>query len=307
MKLTKLNINRLLRRLRGNRKYKDRLFQKVFEKKEDLLSLYNAVNHTSYKNADELEITTLDDVIYLSMKNDLSFVISATLNLYEHQSTFNENMPIRGLLYFARLYEAYIKKNKLDIYGRKLVKLPEPRYIVFYNGRSNQPDEMELKLSEAFQSDNPNPVLECRARMININLGHNQELMEGCKRLWDYSYFIAEVNKNLDKGDMLEKAIKKAMDECINKGVLLDILEKSRNEVFDMLLTEYDEKLHMKTLYEQGKEAGREEGLEEGQDMERERINKLYSILLAEKRTDELAKAVNDEKYLEELLRRYNL
>ena len=307
MKLTKLNINRLLRRLRGNRKYKDRLFQKVFEKKEDLLSLYNAVNHTSYKNADELEITTLDDVIYLSMKNDLSFVISATLNLYEHQSTFNENMPIRGLLYFARLYEAYIKKNKLDIYGRKLVKLPEPRYIVFYNGRSNQPDEMELKLSEAFQSDNPNPVLECRARMININLGHNQELMEDCKRLWDYSYFIAEVNKNLDKGDMLEKAIKKAMDECINKGVLLDILEKSRNEVFDMLLTEYDEKLHMKTLYEQGKEAGREEGLEEGQDMERERINKLYSILLAEKRTDELAKAVNDEKYLEELLRRYNL
>ena len=307
MKRTKLNINRLLRRLRGNRKYKDRLFQKVFEKKEDLLSLYNAVNHTSYTNAEELEITTLDDVIYLSMKNDLSFIISATLNLYEHQSTFNANMPIRGLLYFARLYEAYIKKNKLDIYGHKMIDLPEPRYIVFYNGRSNQPDEKELKLSDAFHSDNPNPVLECRARMININLGHNQELMESCKRLWDYSYFIAEVNKNLDKGDMLEKAIKKAMDECINKGVLLDILEKSRNEVFDMLLTEYDEKLHMKTLYEQGKEAGREEGLEEGQDMERERINKLYSILLAEKRTDELAKAVNDEKYLEELLRRYNL
>ena len=307
MKRKKLNINRLLRRLRGNRKHKDRLFQKVFERKEDLLALYNAVNHTSYTNAEELEITTLDDVIYLSMKNDLSFIISATLNLYEHQSTFNANMPIRGLLYFARLYEAYIKKNKLDIYGHKMIDLPEPRYIVFYNGRSNQPDEKELKLSDAFHSDNPNPVLECRARMININLGHNQELMEGCKRLWDYSYFIAEVNQNLDKGYALETAIKKAMDECIEKGILLDILEKSRNEVFDMLLTEYDEKLHMKTLYEQGKEAGREEGLKEGQDMEKERINKLYSILLAEKRTDELAKAVNDEKYLEELLRRYNL
>ena len=197
MKRTKLNINRLLRRLRGNRKHKDRLFQKVFERKEDLLALYNAVNHTSYTNAEELEITTLDDVIYLSMKNDLSFIISATLNLYEHQSTFNANMPIRGLLYFARLYEAYIKKNKLDIYGHKMIDLPEPRYIVFYNGRSNQPDEKELKLSDSFHSDNPNPVLECRARMININLGHNQELMEGCKRLWDYSYFIAEVNQNL--------------------------------------------------------------------------------------------------------------
>ena len=88
-----------------------------------MLALYNAVNHTSYTNAEELEITTLDDVIYLSMKNDLSFIISATLNLYEHQSTFNANMPIRGLLYFARLYEAYIKKNKLDIYGHKMIDL----------------------------------------------------------------------------------------------------------------------------------------------------------------------------------------
>ena len=295
MKRTKLNINRLLRRLRGNRKYKDRLFQKVFEKKEDLLSLYNAVNHTSYKNADELEITTLDDVIYLSMKNDLSFIISATLNLYEHQSTFNENMPIRGLLYFARLYEAYIKKNKLDIYGRKLIILPEPCYIVFYNGRSSQPDEMELKLSDAFQADNSNPVLECRARMININLGHNQELMEGCKRLWDYSYFIAEVNKNFDKGDALEKAIKKAMDVCIEKGVLLDILEKSRNEVFNMLLTEYDEKLHMKTLYEQGR------------DKERERMNKLIIILSEEGKTEELVKAAKDPVYQEKLFKEYNL
>ena len=115
--------------------------------------------------------------------------------------------------------------------------------------------------------------MECRARMININLGHNQELMESCKRLWDYSYFITEVNQNLDKGYALEAAIKKAMDVCIEKGVLLDILEKSRNEVFDMLLTEYDEKLHMKTLYEQGQENGR--------DAERERMNLQYKLTRA--------------------------
>lgn len=180
-----------------------------------------------------------------------------------------------------------------------MLDLPEPRYIVFYNGRSNQPDEKELKLSDAFGSDNPNPVLECRARMININLGHNQELMESCKRLWDYSYFIAEVNKNLDNGDDLEKAIKKAMDVCIEKGVLLDILEKSRNEVFDMLLTEYDEKLHMKTLYEQGKE--------EGFDEANERINNLYSVLLEGQKTEELAKAINSSEYRKQLLKEYNL
>ena len=295
MKLRKWNINRFWRRLRINRKYKDRLFQKVFERKEDLLTLYNAINHTSYSNPDDLEITTLDDVIYLSMKNDLSFIVSATLNLYEHQSTFNANMPIRGLMYFARLYESYIKKNKLDIYNYRLVDLPEPQYIVFYNGRDNQPDERILKLSDAFKSDNPEPALECRARMININLGHNLALMESCKRLWDYSYFIAEVNQNLDKGYGLETAIKKSMDECIKKGVLSDILEKNKSEVFHMLLTEYDEKQHLKNVYQEGREEASE------------RINKLIILLMEDGRTDDLMKAAKDSTYQEKLFKEYKI
>ena len=295
MNLRKWNINRLWRRLRINRKYKDRLFQKVFERKEDLLTLYNAINHTSYSNPDDLEIITLDDVIYLSMKNDLSFIVSAALNLYEHQSTFNANMPIRGLMYFARLYESYIKKNKLDIYNYRLVDLPEPQYIVFYNGRDNQPDERILKLSDAFRSKNPEPALECRARMININLGHNQKLMESCKRLWDYSYFIAEVNQNLDKGYGLETAIKKAMDECIKKGVLSDILEKNKSEVFHMLLTEYDEKQHLKNVYQEGREEASE------------RINKLIILLMEDGRTDDLMKAAKDSTYQEKLFKEYKI
>ncbi|MBQ3165037.1 MAG: hypothetical protein IJC02_10980, partial [Lachnospiraceae bacterium] len=132
---------------------------------------------------------------------------------------------------------------------------------------------------------------------------HNQELMEGCKRLWDYSYFIAEVNQNLDKGYALETAIKKAMDVCIEKGVLLDILEKSRNEVFDMLLTEYDEKLHMKTLYEQGREEGREEGRIE----ERERMSRLIIVLSQEGKTEELIRAAKDQEYQKKLFKKYNL
>ena len=259
------------------------------------MALYNAINHTSYSNPDDLEITTLDDVIYLSMKNDLSFIVSATLNLYEHQSTFNANMPIRGLMYFARLYESYIKKNKLDIYNYRLVDLPEPQYIVFYNGRDNQPDERILKLSDAFRSKNPEPALECRARMININLGHNQKLMESCKRLWDYSYFIAEVNQNLDKGYGLETAIKKAMDECIKKGVLSDILEKNKSEVFHMLLTEYDEKQHLKNVYQEGREEASE------------RINKLIILLMEDGRTDDLMKAAKDSTYQEKLFKEYKI
>lgn len=300
MKQKTWNIRSVLGILYPNRKYKDRLFQKVFERKEDLLDLYNAINHTTYTNPEELEITTLEDAIYLSMKNDLSFVISATLNLYEQQSTFNPNMPIRGLMYFARLYEAYVKQNDLDIYGKTLIKLPAPQYIIFYNGREKHPDELVLKLSDAFESDNNSEyALECRARMLNINLEHNQKLMQSCKRLYDYSYFVAEVNKNLDNGLLLTQAIGMAMDTCIEQDILKDILLKNKSEVYHMLLTEYDEKKHMKHIYK--------EGYEEGQLKAYERINQLYDMLLEEGRNEDMKKAMKNPEYLEKLFKEYGL
>lgn len=199
------------------------------------------------------------------MKNDLSFIISSTLNLYEHQSTFNPNMPIRGLLYFARLYEDYIYEHNLNILGHRLVRLPTPQFIIFYNGRETQPDEIELCLSDSFEKMPDKsfafpPALECRARMLNINLGHNEGLLEKCNRLKDYSTFISEVNYHLDKGYPLEDAINQAIDVCVAKGILSDILSKSRNEVFHLLLTEYNEKKHMKNLYQEGREDGLTQG-----------------------------------------------
>ncbi len=303
MKLKKWNINRLWRSLRVNRKYKDRLFQKVFKQKEDLLALYNAINHTAYADAEELEITTLEDVIYLSMKNDVSFIISATMNLYEHQSTVNYNMPIRGLLYFARLYEDYIKEHELNIYQHRMIRLPCPQYIVFYNGREAWPDECILKLSDAFEAGDKEAALECCARMININMGHNEKLMESCKRLWDYSYFIAQINYNLDQGDKLEVAVKKAMDVCIQKNILRDILEKSKSEVYGMLLTEFDEKKYKKMLLREG----REEGYEVGYNEADARMNTLYAKLVEDGRTDELHRAFKDKAFREELLQEYKL
>lgn len=258
--LTTRKIDRIWRKIRVKvrRKYKDQLFQRLFSDKKDLLDLYNAVNNTSYTNSEELEITTLEDVIYLSMKNDVSFMISSTLNLYEHQSTFNPNIPLRGLFYFARLYEAYAKKQDIEVYGRKLMKLPAPQFIVFYNGKEDMPDEMELKLSDAFipSVEEKDVVLECKARMLNINYGHNQQILNTCRRLHDYAYFIEEVNKNLERKDTLEIAINKAIDSCLEKGVLVDILEKCRSEVFHMILTEYDEKKHLRNIREEGREEG---------------------------------------------------
>ena len=255
---------KFLNRLAINRKYKDRLFQRVFRDKKDLLDLYNAINDTDYDNPDELEITTLEDVVYLSMKNDLSFVVSATMNLYEHQSTFNPNIPIRGFMYFSRLYETYIQNSNLDMYGSVKIKLPSPRFVVFYNGKKGQPDEMMLKLSEMFEESDKEsdggPALECCARMLNINYGHNLKILKKCKRLHDYSYFIAEVNKNIDNGYSLRKAINDSIDICIEKDILRDILEKSRNEVREMLLTEYDEKKQRKMLYRDAKAEGEQIG-----------------------------------------------
>lgn len=241
MNQRKLNIGRIFVRFRPNRKHRDRLFRRIFEDKKDLL-------------------------IYISMKNDTSFIISSTLNSYEHQSTFSPNMPIRGFLYFARLYEAHIKKLELNLYGKNLVKLPLPRFVVFYNGREEQPDELSLKLSDAFMpgAGDEEPALECRAKLLNINYGHNRELMKRCRRLHDYSYFVAKVNAYLDNGYPLREAMNKAVSHCIEKGILTDILTKCRDEVCNMLLTEFDEKLYARTLYNEGFEDGVESGMERG-------------------------------------------
>lgn len=253
----------LMQRFHVSRKYKDKLFRYIFYDKKDLLALYNAVNKTCYTDADELEITTLEDVIYLSMKNDLSFIISWTMNLYEHQSTINSNIPVRGMSYFTRIYENYIRQNGLDVYGSTRIRLPMPQFVVFYNGKKEQPDEVELKLSSLFVNNTKKqmkPALECTARMININQGHSEELLANCKRLSDYSYFVARIGYYREQGIELETAMELAVDDCIEEGILEDILSKFRNEVCSMLLTEYDEELHMRNTFAEGKAEGKTEG-----------------------------------------------
>ncbi len=272
MRIRKIRPHGFVKKFVINRKYKDRLFQHIFKNKIDLLNLYNAVNHTGYTNPEDLEITTLDDVIYMSMKNDLSFIISTVLNLYEHQSSVNPNITIRGFMYFAKLYEAYIEKHGLNIYGSRQISLPQPQFVVFYNGRDDQPDEVVLKLSDLFmQVENKDvktpslqdlpraiePVLECKARVLNINYGHNMQLLESCRRLHDYSLFIANVNDNIDRGLTIAQAINMAIDTCIEQDVLADILLKNRSEVFGMLLTEYDAKKVHRMFREEGKTEGK--------------------------------------------------
>lgn len=116
-----------------NRKYKDRLFRFVFRDKKDLLELYNAINGTDYHDAEELEVNTLEDVLYLGMKNDMSFLLDTSMSLYEHQSTWNENMPLRGLLYFAELYQRYLEENGYRLTGTGNQCLHGTRNIIGYS------------------------------------------------------------------------------------------------------------------------------------------------------------------------------
>jgi len=231
----------------GNREHKSSLFNMAFEKKEDKLALYNAVNNTNYDNVDELEVDTLSNALYMGVKNDISFLIGHTMNLYEHQSTKNANMPVRGLIYLTKQLENYIAKNKLNVYSTKMQKLPTPKYIVFYNGKSNEPDERIMKLSDAFIKDGG--CIECEARLLNINYGHNRELMEKCNRLREYSIFVATVRKYADKKEYdLTEAITLAIDNCLQKGILEDILLTQRNEVMSMVLSTFDKELYEKDL-----------------------------------------------------------
>lgn len=251
-----------------NRTYKDRLFRLAFQDKQDLLDLYNAVSGRHYTDPGELVITTLADAIYLGMKNDISFLVYDSLNLYEHQSSFNPNMPIRGFNYFAEAYREFIDANHLDVYAERLVRLPMPQYIVFYNGTREAPDRVELRLSDAFLCKDPaeKGCLECRATMININYGHNNELLEHCKRLKDYAIFVHRVRENGNRGMNLKDAVDQAVTACIDEGILADILSKNRSEVYNLILYGYDEEKQLAIARENAMIAGRKEGWEKGRE-----------------------------------------
>ncbi len=285
-----------------NRKYKDVLFRRLFRDKKDLLELYNALNGSTYKNAEELEVVTMEDVIFMKMKNDLSFIIGSHINLYEHQSTWNPNMPLRGLLYFAQQFEGLVSARGDDIYGRGRIELPTPVYIVFYNGSGMHGDNLLLYLSDSFSAGRGSGCLECTCEVININRGYNQPLMDKCHRLWEYSELSSEVEENIRKGMRREEAVHTAIDSCIERGILTDILLTEKGVVLHMLLTEYDEKKHLKNTFREGREEGMEVGMEAGERIGRERGRRekleeqVQKKLIKGKTVSEIAEELEEER-----------
>ena len=240
-----------------NRIYKDRLYKMIFNDKSELLKLYNAINGTHYDDPAMLTITTLDNAIYMTMENDLSFIIDMRLALYEQQSTVNPNLPLRFLMYITDIYSAYTKD--MNIYGSKKVQIPLPSFVIFYNGVKSQPDRTEFLLSELFHPTTDQPALELKAVMLNINKGHNQELMNACHTLRDYSEYVARI-RTYSAEMPLTDAVEKAITECIHENILRDFLLKNRAEAKAMSIYEYDEEKTLRLFREEGYEDGERNG-----------------------------------------------
>ena len=255
------------RTVKATKKYKDTIFRMLFENKENLLSLYNAMNHKNYTDADALQVVTLENSIYMGMKNDLAFILDMNLYLYEHQSTYNPNMPLRDLFYISNEYQKLVVQKSL--YSSVLQKIPAPKFVVFYNGTKEIEDVSEFRLSSAYECQTDDPDLELRVTVLNVNEGHNQELMEHCQTLKEYAQYVAKVRKYTSLGELsLEEAVECAVEECIKEGILAEFLIQNRAEVISMSIFEYnkdeEEKKLRKAEFEAGREAGIEEGREEG-------------------------------------------
>lgn len=240
-----------------NRIYKDRLYKMIFNDKSELLKLYNAINGTHYDDPAMLTITTLDNAIYMTMENDLSFIIDMRLALYEQQSTVNPNLPLRFLMCITDIYSAYTKD--MNIYGSKKVQIPLPSFVIFYNGVKSQPGRTEFLLSELFHPTTDQPALELKAVMLNINKGHNQELMNACHTLRDYSEYVARI-RTYSAEMPLTDAVEKAITECIHENILRDFLLKNRAEAKAMSIYEYDEEKTLRMFREEGYEDGERNG-----------------------------------------------
>ena len=248
--------------MKGNvaKDYKDRLFRMIFNDREKLLELYNAMNDTDYTDASELQIVTLENAIYMSMKNDVAYVLHDELFLYEQQSTKNANMPLRCPFYVSDSYSALVRDK--NIYGTKLLRLPSPTFVVFYNGKQKMEEEGELRLSDAFIKKQGIPNLELIVKVKNINMGNSQELFEKCRPMRDYMIFVGKVRK-YSKEKPLEEAVEQTIRECMEEDVMADFLEKNRAEVMKMCIYEYDEEKQREFDREEGREEERQNTLRE--------------------------------------------
>ncbi|WP_346909420.1 hypothetical protein [Faecalicatena orotica] len=266
-----------------NREYKNSMFVDLFfedaQAEENEISLYNALHDEPLPPGTKIEKIRVDNILYLNFKNDVSFGVGGKVMVFgEHQSTVNENMPLRSLMYIGRAYEQIVPVR--DRYKKKLVDLPKPEFYTFYNGEKDWASEKVLKLSDAYKVQDGDPMLELKVKVININPANQHGVLEKCKVLKEYGQFVDILRAHQTKGD--SDAFKHTIEECIGAGILADYLKKKGSEVINMLVAEYD--------YDMDIEVQREEAYMEG------RNDKLIELL-----KKKLSKGKSPEEIADEL------
>jgi len=264
--------------MKTQKNYKDTVYRMLFGQAKEALSLYNSLNGTSYTDASVLEFNTLENAIYMGMKNDLSFLVMEQMHLYEQQASYTPNMPLRDLFYVADLLQALVKDKSL--YSSKQIKLPTPHFVVFYNGLQKLPERQVLKLSDAFEIQTDCPELELKVLVLNINPGMNEQLKDRCPTLKEYVIYVERVRSYV-KNMPLEEAVEKAIDDCIQENILRDFLTKQRAEVFKMSIYEYDEERERKLMLADERELGKAEGMEQGRAEEKKNTETAIKVIIS--------------------------
>ena len=254
-----------MRKKKANRQYKDRLFKFVFSKKKYALQLFNLLTDSNYTNEDELQITTLKDSFFMSMKNDLSILVHFTQLFAEQQSTRAPNSPLRLLLYSADSMKEYIEINDIDLFSSRQVYIPKPYFFVIYNGREEEEDIVELKLSDGYKDPiNEEQTLELRVKQININPGHNEELLKKCRPLYEYAWMCGKIREREEELPLTER-IENMLKEIPKEFELYDMIKTSSAEVIEMLSMEYDVEKHIEKEKDISYYDGLADGIEEGE------------------------------------------
>lgn len=246
---------------RVKRTYKDSLFCDIFRRKDYLQDVYRGLFGRDV-SLQEIQLMTLQGTFFNDEKNDVSFLAGKRqIVLMEHQSTLNENMPLRMFWYMAKLYRKQVPKDAP--YRTRRLQLPAPCFYVFYNGLDPAPDEWEMRLSEAFGGECSS--LELCVKAYNINEMSGSRLLEKSRALKGYSVFVAQIRRKTAAGVCLEGAVKQAIRYCIEQNLLAEyFLEREMEEVFDMVSFKWDPELAKRVQLQEAQEIGMEKGMEKG-------------------------------------------
>ena len=291
--LKKASFCRKRGKMNRNRNFKSSVFSLMMQDKVKALNVYNVLGNSHFDNPEDVEIITTDGGISLSVRNDASFIIGTDMNFYEHQSTYNPNMPMRSLIYCTDAIDRRIKEKNENLYGHKQIKIPTPRFVVFYNGREKRPAVERMYLSSAYMGEKKNPDLELACTVYNLNAPENKELLEKSEVLYGYTFFVNRVNANKENGMELEQAIDEAIDACTRENILKDFFGTYKNEVRRIMALDFtfERQIELTRMeyYQDGFSEGETHGEKNGQ------LQTLISLTVRKLRKGKSVEQIADE------------